>query len=182
MTFLIISITHLCTCLQTTPSFYLPCLITRLIDNLQRDMNDVSTWCTVWKLQINVSKSVSVRFRFGHPTHDLHYSHINTPIPTHTSHRDLGIIVTSNLSWNEHIKSICSKAYRNLNFIRRNLHQSSDLQVRRTVYLSLVRSQLSYCSQLWRPHLIKNIKALEDIQRRSTKFICPTLNLIIKIV
>ena len=141
------------------------------IDNLQRDMNDVSTWCTVWKLQINVSKSVSVRFSFGHPTHDLHYSHINTPIPTHTSHRDLGIIVTSNLSWNEHIKSICSKAYRNLNFIRRNLHQSSDLQVRRTVYLSLVRSQLSYCSQLWRPHLIKNIKALEDIQRRSTKFI-----------
>lgn len=58
------------------------------IDNLQRDINDVSTWCTVWKLQINVSKSVSVRFRFGHPTHDLHYSHNDTAIPTHTSHRD----------------------------------------------------------------------------------------------
>ena len=38
--------------------------------------------------------------------------------------------------------------------------------------LSLVRSKLSYCSQLWRPRLMEDIICLEKIQRRATKFIC----------
>ncbi len=36
---------------------------------------------------------------------------------------------------------------------------------------SLVRSQLTYCWQLWRPRLIKDIENLERIQRRATKYI-----------
>ena len=42
---------------------------------------------------------------------------------------------------------------------------------KKTLYLSLVRSQLVYCSQVWRPHLVKDIKLLEDVQRRASKFI-----------
>ena len=34
-----------------------------------------------------------------------------------------------------------------------------------------VRSQISYCSQLWRPQLIKDINILERIQLRATKYI-----------
>ena len=39
------------------------------------------------------------------------------------------------------------------------------------LYLSLVRSQLMYYSQLWRPNLIKHIHSLERVQRRATKYI-----------
>ena len=39
------------------------------------------------------------------------------------------------------------------------------------LYLSLVRSQLTYCSPVWRSHLIKDIISLENVQRRATKFI-----------
>ena len=35
----------------------------------------------------------------------------------------------------------------------------------------LVRSPVLYCSQLWRPQLLKDIQSLERIQRRATKFI-----------
>ena len=38
-------------------------------------------------------------------------------------------------------------------------------------FSSLVRSQLTYSSQIWRPHLIKEIVALERVQRRASKFI-----------
>jgi len=38
-------------------------------------------------------------------------------------------------------------------------------------YLSLVRSQLLYCSQVWRPSLVKEVKIIEDVQRCATKFI-----------
>ena len=39
------------------------------------------------------------------------------------------------------------------------------------LYLSLVKSHLTYCSQLWRPKLIKDMKSLEKVQRRATKYI-----------
>ena len=45
------------------------------------------------------------------------------------------------------------------------------MQIKRNLYIALVRSHLSYCSQLWRPLLFKNIAKLEQIQRRATKYI-----------
>ena len=42
---------------------------------------------------------------------------------------------------------------------------------RRSLYLALVRSQLSYCSQLWNPYLVKDTLTLERVQRRATKYI-----------
>ena len=37
-------------------------------------------------------------------------------------------------------------------------------------YSKIVRSQLIYCSQLWRLYLLMDIITLERIQRRATKF------------
>ena len=39
------------------------------------------------------------------------------------------------------------------------------------LYIALVRSQLQYCSILWRPQLLKDITTIEHIQRRATKYI-----------
>ena len=39
------------------------------------------------------------------------------------------------------------------------------------IYISLVWSQLLYCSQVWRPCLIQDIILLERVQRRATKYI-----------
>ena len=39
------------------------------------------------------------------------------------------------------------------------------------MYISLVRSHLSYCPQVWKPWHVKDISCLERIQRRSTKYI-----------
>jgi len=39
------------------------------------------------------------------------------------------------------------------------------------LYVSLVRSQILYCTQIWRPHLMKDIVNLERIQRRAIKHI-----------
>ena len=39
------------------------------------------------------------------------------------------------------------------------------------LYVSLVRSQLTYCSPIWHPCLMKDINKLEHLQRRATYYI-----------
>ena len=44
------------------------------------------------------------------------------------------------------------------------------ISVRRTLYLTLVRSKLCYASHVWAPQSVELIKRVERIQRRATKF------------
>ena len=88
-------------------------------------------------------------------------------------HKDLGITTTSNLSWSEHImQQLCATAYRSLHLIRRSLSSScSTTEIRLHLYLTLVRSKLSYCSQLWRPGFGQRHSLFSKVQQRATKFI-----------
>ena len=45
------------------------------------------------------------------------------------------------------------------------------IEAKKQLYISLVRSQMMYCSQIWRPQLIRDITTLERVQRRVAKFI-----------
>ena len=99
------------------------------------------------------------------------YTILNVQLCSASKQRDLGILVKNDLTWSDHYNYISSKAYRSLNLIRRTISVSSSTKTKKSLYLSLVHSQLTYCSQLWRPNLIKDIKRLETIQRRATKFI-----------
>ena len=87
------------------------------------------------------------------------------------SQRDLGVMVQEDLLWTEHYNKISCKAYMTLNLIRRTLPLLASTSLKRQLYLSLVRSHLTYCSQLWRPRLIKDIINLERIQKRATKYL-----------
>ena len=88
-----------------------------------------------------------------------------------TSDRDLGIIMSHDLSWKNHHDFILSKAYRFLGLLRRTFSTVDCNQAKKILYLSLVRSQLMYCSPIWRPQFLKDIQRFENIQRRATKFI-----------
>ena len=93
---------------------------------------------------------------------------------------DLGVTITHNLSWSDYIQTIVSKAYRMLCFIRRSF-MSGPTHIRRELHVTLLRSQLTYCSQIWRPHVLKKIKLLETVQRRATKWnIYLTIRLVCK--
>ena len=85
--------------------------------------------------------------------------------------RDLGVIFSSDLSWTEHYNTLTAKAYQTLGLVRQSFSLSVPIRVKKCLFLSLVRSRLTYCSQVWRPSLIKDICLLEQIQWRNTKYI-----------
>ena len=92
-------------------------------------------------------------------------------IPLVISTRDLGILISDTLSWSDHIHLITSKAYKMLGLIRRSFSDTLSVFNKKSLYISLVRSHLLYCSVIWRPHLSKYIKLFERVQRRASKYL-----------
>ena len=78
--------------------------------------------------------------------------------------RDLGVIVSSNLSWSPHIKVITDKARQKAAWVLSVFHtRSKDVML--TLYKSMVRSLLEYCCPLWNPAKICDIQELESVQK-----------------
>lgn len=138
---------------------------------LQDDLDTFDHWSTEWKICLNALKCSHMHFSLSGKEQTTKYQVNDTVIKYSSSYKDLGILVNGSLSWSAHINQICSKAYRSFHIIKRNIPPISSINLRKQLYLSLVRSHLTYCSQLWRPHLFKDIKNLEKVQRRASKFI-----------
>jgi len=95
----------------------------------------------------------------------------DSSIPRVDSYKDLGVILSEDLSWAKHHNAIIACAYRTLGLIHWTFVHNHSSNTMIKLYISLVRSQLLYCTQIWRPHLMKDIVNLERIQRRATKHI-----------
>ena len=135
---------------------------------LQEDINALITWSSASHLKFNLNKSVHLVFKSKIPTS---YTMFDTSISHTDSHKDLGLVLSEDLSWSKHYNFITARAYKVLGLIRRTFSSSHCPNTVLKLYISLVRSQLFYCTQLWRPHLLKDIDNIERIQRRATKFI-----------
>jgi len=98
-------------------------------------------------------------------------THSGHTIKESSSCKDLGIVFTNTLTWQEHYEMISAKAYQILGLLRRVFKNSQNLQTRKCLYLSLVWAKLLCCSPLWKPYLLKDIESLERVQWRATKFI-----------
>ena len=83
------------------------------------------------------------------------------------------MIVNNKLTWSSHISSVVAKANKTLGFLNRHFGFSFiGPNHRKSIYVSLVRSHLSYGSEIWAPQsCVRDVKLLESIQRRATRFI-----------
>ena len=139
--------------------------------SLQQDLNNLATWSTFWNLLFNEEKCATIRFYSNH-TPLLYDYHLNSKlVATKTVHPDLGVVVSSDLQWKSHYLFILPKSYKILGLLRRVFSSVNCVRAKKVLYLSLVRSKLLYCSPIWRPHLLSDVRALENVQRRATKFI-----------
>ena len=71
-------------------------------------------------------------------------------------------------------KTSLAKANKMLGLLRRTCPLLTDHTICRTLYLSLVKSQLSYATQVWSPTLHNsktNLENLERVQRRAPRWI-----------
>ena len=139
---------------------------------LQFDLDRLSEWCHTWSLALNEEKCLVIHFTKSHSSEFLNNYSLNGKEISHAhTGKDLGLIVSSNFQWRLHYAKITSSAYKFLGLLRRIFSAAVSTRAKLTLYISLVRSRLLYGSVVWRPHLLVDIKSLELVQRRASKFI-----------
>ena len=87
-----------------------------------------------------------------------------------TVERDLGVLVSDNLSVREQVEAAAATANSMLGRLK-TAFRSRGLKIWRTLYLTYIRHQLELAVQAWSPNLKGDIGILERVQNRVTKTI-----------
>ena len=104
---------------------------------------------------------------------DTIFKLVGEPLKTEANVRDLGITLTSDLTWNMHKSTKVAKENGVLYLLRRNVSQSVGARIKLGLYKSLVSPILLYgirCIHLSKASMI----ILEKLQKRAVKWICGT--------
>ena len=128
------------------------------IELIQKDLNSLFNWSVNNLLSFNLAKFVFMSF---HRKFNSIYNVNGHTIIESSSCKDLGIVLTNSLTWQDHYEMISSKATKSLCLLRRVFKDSECAQAHKSLYITLVRSKVLYCSTLWRPYLLKDIESLE---------------------
>ena len=138
-------------------------------DDLQTSLNHIYNWSSINNMNFNELKFKALRY--GGDIEDIKDFKYKTPtgkeIPFESSVKDLGIIMSNNLTFKEHIETLATRCRGLSAWILRTFitRQKSPMMI---LFNSLILPRIDYCSQLWAPHYNKDWSALEAIQRRFT--------------
>ena len=137
---------------------------------LQTDLEAVYQWAEDNNMSFNHTKFEVLRFGLDSTLKlTTNYTSPNGTIIDDKDHvRDLGITMSSDCTFKEHINKMCQSARNMCSWILRTFKsRSHDLML--TTWKSLVLPILDYCSQLWCPQKRGEIQQIEEIQKSFTR-------------
>ena len=104
------------------------CVVYRQIDStqdhviLQEDLNNLFDWSNTWQMKFNVDKCVIMNIGNLKIKAKHEYKMNNQILETVKHHPYLGVELTDNMKYNNHINTITSKASRVLGFVKRQVY------------------------------------------------------------
>ena len=139
-------------------------------NSLQKDLYELENWENRWLMEFNTDKCQVLRVtRKRDPLYHKYTLH-GKILESVDSAKYLGITITSDLRWNQHISNIVTKGNQTLGFLRRNLRINSP-ELKSTAYKSLVRPTVDYASSVWDPYTKQNRDRIEMVQRRAAHYV-----------
>ena len=137
-------------------------------DDLQNSLDTICKWSDDNNLNFNELKFQAVRYGDNKETQVFKYK---TPsgkyIPDENTVKDLGIMMSKNMKFSDHIDKIASKCRSLSGWILRTFITRETFPMLK-LYNSLLLPRIDYCSQLYAPHQNNEWNQLEAIQRRFT--------------
>ena len=102
--------------------------------------------------------------QFGYTLHQQRLEQVQ-------SAKYLGITISNDLDWGQHISEISSKATKTLGFLLRNL-AFAPRHTKEVAYKTLVRPKLEYATPIWHLYHETQIRQVEKVQRTAARWTC----------
>lgn len=139
--------------------------------SLQSDIKALELWSNRWLLRfhpdkchvLTIGKLENIIYANRYSLNDHELEHV-------FEEKDLGVIIDSELKFEEHIADKVKKANSLVGIIRRSFSYL-DGELFKTLFTSFVRPHLEYNQAVWSPHLKKHRNIIENVQRRATKLV-----------
>ena len=145
---------------------------------MQQDLQAIYKWAEQVNMVFNGDKFEMLRFwprKASKPDHV--YSDQSGEHIVEKSHlRDLGVEVSSDLTFSIHIENVVLAFSRMVGWVLRTFRRRSKATML-TLWKSLIQSKIDYCSQLWSPSDQASISKLEGVARSFTSRITGMENL-----
>ena len=141
---------------------------------LQQALTNLDSWSLHNNINFNASKCkvLSVMRKKNPVRYDYHLGQVD--LQRVNEETDLGVMITSKLTWKTQVLMVSARANKLLGLLRRTCPMLIDVKVRRSLYLALVKSQISYATEVWSPSHSTLKQKAEKVQRRATHWILPS--------
>jgi len=143
-------------------------------DKLQQALSNLDSWSLYNNINFNASKCKfsSVTRKKNPVRYDYHLGRVG--LQSVNEETDLCVMKTSKLTWETCVLMVSARANKLLSLLRRTCPMLTDVKVRRSLYLALVKSQMSYATEVWSPSHWALRQKVERVQRRATHWILQT--------
>ena len=138
------------------------------VNSLKEDLGKLLTWADNWLMKFNIEKCKVMHL--GTKNRCMKYVMDGKELQVVKEEKDLGIYFENNFKVSNQCLKAAKKGNQVLGMIARAFTCKNKV-IMLNLYKSLVRPHLEYCIQAWRPHLVKDKKVLEKVQRRASRMI-----------
>lgn len=115
-------------------------------------------------MKINATKTTVIHIGKKNPR--MTYSINGIEIKSVEQQNDLGV-----LSFSAHISSVSSSCFKLIGIMIKKVFGTLNKKQFTSIFKTLIRPKLDYCSSIWSPGLQKDIDLIEKVQRRATKLV-----------
>ena len=115
------------------------------VETLNADLEKISRWAATWLVTFNSNKSIALLLsRKVSPAVFMGSTLVNEV----EGHKHLGLYLSNNCTWHQHIKYIKEKVWVRINIMRR-LKYKFYRKLLESKYISIIRPLLEYGDTIW---------------------------------
>ena len=145
--------------------------ILNLIESVSEDfpsysLSKLSAWAKRWLIKFNAQKTEIMLISNTYNDHNIELIMDNTVLQIVNSHKHLGVVLSSNNKWTNHIDTIIQSDSKQISFLRKLKYKFSKNSLNK-IYCTYIRPLLEYANELWDGCNQTDADRLEKIQQES---------------